>query len=80
MFIKLGHINCLTSHPEVYNLLKKLTERNPINILSREDQDFTSQDANRHQRLSYWNHIFLFWLEFSVINQSFEVSIFVKQM
>ena len=30
----------------------KLKERNPVNILSREEQDITSQDANSHQRLS----------------------------
>ena len=52
MIIESGHIICLTSHPEVNNLLRKLTERNPVNILSREEQDFTSQDANSYQRLS----------------------------
>ena len=51
MVIESCHINCLTSHPEVNNL-KKLKERNPVNILSREEQDFSSPDANGHQRLS----------------------------
>ena len=49
MIIESGHINCLTSHPEVN---KKLKERNPVNILSGEEQDFNNQDANSHQRLS----------------------------
>ena len=40
MIIESDHINCLTSHPE-FN--KKLKERKSVNILSREEQDFTSQ-------------------------------------
>ena len=32
----------------------------PMNILSREEQDFTSQDANSHQRLSWTMYIFLY--------------------
>ena len=51
MIIESGHINCLTSHPEVNNLLKKLKERNSINILSWEEQDFSSPDASGAQRL-----------------------------
>ena len=52
MTIELGHINCLTSQPKVNKLLNNLKERNPINILSREGQDFSSPDASGHQRLS----------------------------
>ena len=46
--------NCATSHPKVNKLLSEKKERNPINILSREEQDFSHQDASGQQRLS-WN-------------------------
>ena len=52
MIIRSGHINCLTSLPEVNNILKKFKERNPVNFPSREEQNFSSPDANGHQRLS----------------------------
>ena len=38
----------------------KLKERNPVNILSREEQDITSQDANSHQRLSWRYNIVIY--------------------
>ena len=51
---------CKTFNPEVVCLddeerhfwTLKLKERNPVDILSREEQDFTSQDANSNKRLS----------------------------
>ena len=61
-------------HFESSLLSKKLKERNPVNILSREDLDFANQDANSHQRQSWQlesSLTFAFTFKYSIASEAF---------